>query len=50
MRQAAAIKNFARAFRMMKAMQVQGIEWSDDYRRALKLATALGVSSPKGAG
>ena len=24
----------ARAFRMMKAMQAQGIEWGEDYRRA----------------
>jgi hypothetical protein len=34
MPQAATIKSLARAFRMMKAMQAQGIEWGEDYRRA----------------
>ena len=34
MPQAATIKSLPRAFRMMKAMQAQGIEWSEDYRRA----------------
>jgi transposase-like protein len=34
MPQAATIKSLPRAFRMMKAMQAQGIEWGDDYRRA----------------
>jgi len=34
MPQSATIKSLPRAFRMMKAMQAQGIEWSQDYRRA----------------
>ncbi len=34
MPQAVTIKSLPRAFRMMKAMQAQGIEWGEDYRRA----------------
>ncbi len=34
MPQVATIKSLPRAFRMMKAMQAQGIEWGEDYRRA----------------
>jgi hypothetical protein len=34
MPQAATIKGLPRAFRMMKAMKAQGIEWSVDYRCA----------------
>ena len=34
MPQAATIKSLPRGFRMMKAMQAQGIEWGEDYRRA----------------
>ena len=34
MSQTATIKSLARAFRMMKAMQSDGIEWGDDYRHA----------------
>ncbi len=34
MPQAATIKSLPHAFRMMKAMQAQGIEWGEDYRRA----------------
>ena len=34
MPQAATIKSLPRAFRMLKAMQVQGIEWGEDYRGA----------------
>jgi transposase-like protein len=34
MPQAATIKSLPRAFRMMKAMQAQGIEWGEDYRGA----------------
>jgi transposase-like protein len=34
MPQAATIKSLARAFRMLKAMQGQGIEWGEEYRRA----------------
>jgi len=34
MPQSATIKSLPRAFRMMKAMQAQGIEWGDDYRLA----------------
>ncbi len=34
MPQTATIKSLPRAFRMMKAMQAQGIEWGEDYRQA----------------
>ncbi len=34
MPQVATIKSLPGAFRMMKAMQAQGIEWSEDYRQA----------------
>ena len=34
MPQTATIKSVPRAFRMMKAMQAQGVEWGEDYRRA----------------
>ena len=34
MSQTATIKSLARAFRMMKAMQSDGIEWGDAYRHA----------------
>ncbi len=34
MPQAATSKSLPRAFRMMKAMQAEGIEWGEDYRRA----------------
>ena len=34
MPQTATIKSLPRAFRMMKAMQAQGIEWGADYRDA----------------
>ena len=34
MPQAATIESLARAFRMMKTMQAQGIEWGEDYRGA----------------
>ena len=34
MPQAVTIKSLPCAYRMMKAMQAQGIEWSEDYRRA----------------
>lgn len=34
MPQTATIKSLPRAFAMMKAMQAQGIEWGEDYRRA----------------
>lgn len=34
MPQSATIKSLSRAFRMMKSMQAQGIEWGEDYRRA----------------
>jgi len=34
MPQAATIKSLPRAFRMMKRMQAQGIEWDEDYRPA----------------
>ncbi len=34
MPQTATIKSLPRAFRMMKAMQAEGVEWGEDYRRA----------------
>ena len=34
MSQSATIKSLPRAFRMMKVMQAEGIEWGEDYRRA----------------
>ena len=34
MPRSATIKSLPRAFRMMKAMQAQGIEWGEDYRHA----------------
>ena len=45
MPQAATIKSLPCAFRMMKAMQAEGIEWGEDYRVA-----AAGLQSKKGAG
>ena len=38
MPQSATIKSLPRAFRMMKAMQAQGIEWGEDYRQAGRAA------------
>ena len=38
MPQSATIKSLPRAFRMMKAMQAQGIEWCEDYRQAGRAA------------
>jgi transposase-like protein len=40
MPQAATIKSLPAAFRMMKAMQVQGIEWGEDYRQGARDAVA----------
>ena len=34
MSQAATIKSLPRAFRMMKSIEAQGIEWGEDYRQA----------------
>ena len=34
MPQSATIKSLPRAFRMMEAMQAQGVEWGEDYRLA----------------
>ena len=34
MSQTVTIKSLPRAFRMMKSMQAQGIEWGEDYRQA----------------
>ena len=42
MPQAAAIKSLLAAFRVMKAMQAQGIKWGDDYRQATR-AASVGV-------
>ena len=38
MPQAATIKSLPRAFRMMKAMQAEGVEWGEDYRQAAAAA------------
>jgi transposase-like protein len=38
MPQAATIKSLPQAFRMMKTMQAQGIEWGEDYRHAARAA------------
>ncbi len=38
MPQAATIKSLPHAFRMMKTMQAQGIEWGEDYRHAARAA------------
>jgi len=38
MPQRATIKSLPRAFRMMKAMQAQGVEWGEDYRSAAAIA------------
>ena len=34
MPQVATINSLPRAFRMMEAMQAEGVEWGEDYRRA----------------
>ena len=34
MSRTATIKSLPRAFRMMKAMRAQGIDWGEDYRHA----------------
>ena len=38
MPQSATIKSIPRAFRMMKAMHAQGIDWGEDCRRAARAA------------
>ena len=38
MPQAATIKSLPAAFRMMKAMQAEGVEWGEDYRTAARAA------------
>jgi putative transposase len=38
MPQTATIKSVPAAFRMMKAMQVEGLEWGEDYRGAAQRA------------
>ena len=50
MPQSATIKSLPRAFRMMKAMQAQGIEWGEDYRRAGALALKDVLEVRMGAG
>ena len=37
MPQSATIESLPGAFRMMKAMQAQGVEWGEDYRTAASL-------------
>jgi putative transposase len=41
MPQTATVKSLPRAFRMMKAMQAEGIEWGEDYRQSAR--DALGA-------
>jgi hypothetical protein len=36
----ATIKSLPGAFRMMKAMQADGVEWSEDYRQGARQAVA----------
>ena len=38
MPQAATLKSLPAAFRMMKAMQAEGVEWGEDYRTAARTA------------
>jgi putative transposase len=40
MPQSATIKSLPAAFRMMKAMQAEGLEWGEDYRGAIQQALA----------
>ena len=40
MPQTATIKSLPAAFRMMKAMQAEGVEWGEDYRGAARQAVA----------
>ena len=50
MPQAATIKSLPAAFRMMKAMQAEGVEWGENYRAAARaavidvLATRMGLA------
>ena len=41
----ATIKSLPRAFRIMKAMQAQGIEWSGDYRQAAHVGKHLAAAT-----
>ncbi len=50
MPQAATIESLPRAFRMMKAMQAQGIEWGEDYRGAAAGALKEGREGRMAAG
>ncbi len=38
MPQSATIESLPAAFRMMKAMQAEGVEWGEDYRTAARAA------------
>ena len=40
MPQTATIKSLPAAFRMMKAMQAEGVEWGEDYRASARYAVA----------
>ena len=40
MPQTATIKSLPAAFRMMKAMQADGVEWGEDYRQGARKAVA----------
>ena len=50
MPQSATIKSLPRAFRMMKAMRAQGIEWGEDYRHAGAQALKQVLESEMAAG
>jgi hypothetical protein len=38
--QTATIRSLPAAFRMMKAMQVKGVDWGEDYRQGARDAVA----------
>ena len=48
MSQTATIKSLPRAFRIMKAMQADGVEWSEDDRGAAGVAGCSPASSTVG--
>ena len=48
MPQSATIKSLPAAFRMMKAMQAEDVEWGEDYRGAARQALAPAARGPHG--
>ena len=46
MPQVATITSLPAAFRMMKAMQAEGVEWGEDYRTAVGRAAVVDVLEP----